>query len=129
MRSGQCTIIAVGAAALIGLATMAATAADTVSYAGTVSSVGGRSVVIRDMGPWAGTTEASVVSRTITVTPSTTFARAERAWDGTAAFPGDYAERPAARSDLTEGAFVAVECRPTGAGCQALKLTIVPTDQ
>jgi hypothetical protein len=129
MRSRQGTIIALGIAAVIGLTTAAATAADTVSYAGTVSSVGSRSVVIRDMGPWTGNTEASAVNRTITVTPSTRFAMAERAWDGKAAFPGDYAERPAERSDLTEGAFVAVECQPTGSGCQALKFTIVPTDQ
>jgi len=48
---------------------------------------------------------------------------------GAATFPGDYAERPAQRSDLKAGSFVSIECQPTREGCQTLKLTMVRTDQ
>jgi hypothetical protein len=122
------SIIPLVAAILLALTPLPA-AAGNASYAGTVSAVGDESLVIRDTGPWMGPSNPNVVNRTIVLTPSTAFAVAERAWDGAKSFPGDYAERPATRADLTEGDFVAVECQQMGAGCRAQKLTIVRTDQ
>ena len=116
---------------LFALGPLPASAGGAMTYAGTVSSIDGArgAFVLQDVGPWRGKSEANIVNRTIVLTPSTTFAVASRAWDGTSKFPGDYAESAAQRSDLKEGAFVAVECRPVGEGCRALKLTLIQTDR
>ena len=114
-------------AALLALAPVPAMAGGALNYAGTVRSVESGSFVIQDVGPRPATGEMHATNRRIVLTPSTTFVMARRARDGASAFPGDYAVRPAERSDLAEGDFVSVECQPTGAECQAIKLTIVQT--
>jgi len=124
-RRGYVAQLAV--AALLALTPVSATAGNTVSYAGTIRSVEGGSFVIQDVGPRTAASEMNPVYRKIVLTPSTTFLMAQRDWDGTTTFPGDYVEKVAKRSDLTDGDFVSVECRPTGDGCQAITLTIVQT--
>jgi hypothetical protein len=118
------------ATALLAVGPLPAGAGNGVSYAGTVSRIDGPrgTFVLHDVGPWRGDRETSVVNRTIVLTPSTTFAVASRVWEGARGFPGDYEESPARRSDLKEGAFVAVECQPAGPSCRALKLTLIETD-
>jgi hypothetical protein len=114
-------------AALLALGPLTASAGEVATYAGTVSSIDRArgAFVLQDVGPWLGKSDANIVNRTIVLTPSTALAVANRTWDSTSKFPGDYEESAAQLSDLKEGAFVAVECQPTGAACRALKLTVV----
>src|SRR5262245_46298512 len=98
-----------------------------VKYAGTIRSINDGTMVVEDVGPWhGGKPETEITPREIVLAPAATFVVAARVTDGTTAFPGDYAEVPARRSDLTPGAFVAVECQPTPSGCELLKVTMVP---
>jgi hypothetical protein len=116
---------------LFTVGTLPASADRIAAYAGTVSSVDRArgSFVLQDVGPWrGGTPDPNITNRTIVVTPSTKFAMARRAADGTNKFPGDYEEVSAQPSVLREGAFVSVECQSTGEQCQALTLTVVQTD-
>jgi hypothetical protein len=116
---------------LFTVGTLPASADRIAAYAGTVSSVDRArgSFVLQDVGPWrGGTPDPNITNRTIVVTPSTKFAMARRAADGTNKFPGDYEEVSAQPSVLREGAFVSVACQSTGEQCQALTLTVVQTD-
>ena len=124
-RRGHIAQLAV--AALLTLTAVPATAGDTVSYAGTIRSVESGSFVIQDVGPRTAKSEMNAVYRKVVLTPSTKLLMAQRDWDGTTTFAGDYVEKVAKRSDLTDGDFVSVECQPTGDACQAITLTIVQT--
>src|SRR5262245_19540340 len=118
-------------AVVLVLGPLPASGGGVVSYAGTVGSVDRAkgSLIIRDVGPWLGRDPAPVTPRTIVLTPSTKVAVAIRTENSTEKFPGDYEEMPAGLVELTEGAFVVVECEPAGSSCRALKLTVVQTDQ
>ena len=131
MRSPFGTIAQLTVAAVLAVGPLPASGGGVVSYAGTVGSLDRArgSLVLRDVGPWHGGTPAPVTPRTIVLTPSTRIAVATRTWEGTEKFPGDYEEMPAELVELTEGAFVTVECEPTGSSCRALKLTVVRTAQ
>jgi hypothetical protein len=131
MRTTLGTIAQLTVAAALAVGPLPASAGGAVNYAGTISSVDRArgSLVVRDVGPWQGGSPAPVTPRTITLTPATRIAVASRTWEGTEKFPGDYQELPADLVDLTEGAFVAVECEPAGSSCRALKLTVVRTDE
>jgi hypothetical protein len=99
----------------------------TVTYAGTIRSIANGVMVVEDVGPWRGTQqETEITAREIILDPTATFVVARRVKDGRTAFPGDYVEIPAQRSELKPGTFVAVQCQPTRDGCQLVKATMVP---
>ena len=131
MRKRGTKLVQLTVSALLALGPLPASAGGAVTYAGTIRSLDDArgALVLQDVGPWRGKGDADIVNRTIVLTPSTRLAMASRAWEGTSKFPGDYEENAAQRSDLKEGAFVAVECQPTAEGCRAVKLTVIQTDQ
>src|SRR5262245_3531531 len=125
LRLGR--IVSVLAVAAFALGPLSAKAAATITYAGTVRSVDSArgSFMLEDVGPWHGGPDANITNRAIVLTSSTKLAMASRTWSSATKFPGDYEEIAARRTDLKEGAFVSVECQPTGESCRAVKLTVV----
>jgi hypothetical protein len=125
-RHAAVVLLMTALASLLALAIPAR--AQTVRYAGIVRAFDGRSLVLDDVGPGQDKrAEASITSRTISVTPNTALFVAIRAEDAQSGFPGDYRETRASIADLEVGAFVTVQCQPAGQRCRAMKLTIVRT--
>ena len=125
-RHAAAVLLMTALASLLALAIPAR--AQTMRYAGIVRAFDGRSLVLDDVGPGQDErAEASITSRTISVTPHTALFVAIRAEDAQSGFPGDYRETRAEIADLEVGAFVTVQCQPAGHHCRAMRLTIVRT--
>jgi hypothetical protein len=112
------------------LAPAPASSGGTARYAGTVRTIdhGQGSIVLEDVGPWAGASESPITPRTVTVSPTTGFFIADRSPVATTGYRGDYVERKAQLSDVRSGAFVVVECEREGEGCMAQRVVVVRPD-
>jgi hypothetical protein len=104
-------------------------AEEIVTYAGTIRDIDldRGAFVVEDVGPWTGGQAAPITRRTIVLTPSTQIVEVRRAPEPDSGYRGDYRKAAISRADLVEGAFISVECTPTGAACRARELTLVRT--
>lgn len=104
----------------------AAGAEERERHSGVIASINRNGTfVLAEVGPWTTRDGATVITeRTITLVDETQYAMAARVWDGTAAFPGGFAEWSVLPEDIYVGDYVTVECRRQGTRLVALKITV-----